>query len=227
MASHRYQAAPTDPNEPTSLDDDGDNKTAQPKCRRCLWRHLVAIFTTLVFSTAIATLILREDKLGFRNLASENCGESPAEARRLGCVFDIIIMGWVPPRCHDSALAAEFVQRRDWAFFGDANFTGPVIPVQQVMEGAWNNLFVNYEFHVIHCTYTWRKMHRAAIGGRVLDGYIADSHHTNHCEMMLLHEPLAENSAYIKYANCPWTSQDDGRFGWYRMKGGHKIYRQA
>jgi len=165
---------------------------------------------------------LREQELQ----VPEECGESPSEARDIGCVFDVIIMGWVPWRCYDADLAAEFLERDDWAFYRTPNTTGPEVPISEILSGEWDEVFVDYKYHVVHCTYTWRKTQRAAMSGLILDGYIADSHHTNHCEMMLLHEPLAENSAYIKYASCPRVRVDRGRFGWYRMRGGNKTYRQ-
>ena len=38
------------------------------------------------------------------------------------------------------------------------------------------------------CSYMWRKLHRAAIRGGPIDGYIADTRHTVHCGHELVEE---------------------------------------
>ncbi|KAK3387939.1 hypothetical protein B0H63DRAFT_559369 [Podospora didyma] len=126
----------------------------------------------------------------------EECGLSPIEARQRGCVFDVVLMGWVPWRCHNPELSNEFLARKDWAFYRvpDWNSTTPKIPMAEVMAGEWNTIYVEDDFNLLHCTYTWRKTQRAALYGDILDGYLADAHHTNHCEMLLMRGPSAERS---------------------------------
>jgi hypothetical protein len=241
MASHRYEPAPTEPDHDRASSSESilplvrdDEKcrvqiTSKPRSRLSIFPLLVLAVTGIV---SLMFLVLMEQHQPEKqdpiiHRMPEECGQSPAEARQLGCVFDIVTMGWIPWRCHDAGLAANFLSRDDWAFYRTANMSDR-IPTEDIMAGEWDEVYVEYRYHVIHCTYAWRKTQRAAMRGDVLDGYIADDHHTNHCEMMLLHEPLAENSAYIKYISCPWVhDQDQGRFGWYRMMGGKKTYRQA
>ncbi|KAF3762729.1 hypothetical protein M406DRAFT_72712 [Cryphonectria parasitica EP155] len=67
----------------------------------------------------------------------EECGESAAQARQAGCVFDAILMGWVPWRCHDTELAVEFMERNDWAFYHDMNKTGAPVPEDEILQGEW------------------------------------------------------------------------------------------
>lgn len=212
---------------------DGEEYGHAPKRHTSTLKNILFAGLCLVAFTMLGVALYLEHKQdseqslrGQKLQVPEECGESPSEARALGCVFDVIIMGWVPWRCHDADLAAEFLARDDWAFYRTPNTTEPQLPTSEILAGEWEEVYVDYKYHVVHCTYTWRKTQRAAMSGLVLDGYIADPHHTNHCEMMLLHEPLAENSAYIKYASCPWVHVDRGRFGWYRMRGGKKTYRQ-
>lgn len=213
-----------------SGDEEYVHTTLPSRSRR---RTIFLITLAIIIITSLLIALFLEHRRGSNAhqehslRAPEECGQSPQEARELGCVFDIIIMGWVPPRCYDGQLANDFLGRTGWGFYRTANLTGPQIPTSDIMAGEWDEVFVNYEYHIIHCTYTWKKTQRVAASGEILDGYIADAHHTNHCEMMLLHEPLAENSAYIKYASCPWVHGiDQGRFGWYRIMGGKKTYRQ-
>ncbi|KAK0718659.1 hypothetical protein B0T26DRAFT_599476, partial [Lasiosphaeria miniovina] len=155
------------------------------------------------------------------------CGLSPAEARELGCVFDAVLMAWVPWRCHDAKLNSEFLARKDWQFYGDPdwNSTSRALPLSYVLAGEWDKIYITIDFNLFHCTYTWRKAWQAAMKGDVLDGYIGDSHHTNHCEMLLMSDPLKERSVYMKYADCPRVRYDNGRFGWYRVINRRKIHR--
>jgi len=50
------------------------------------------------------------------------------------------------------------------------------------------DLFVLYEHHLYHYSYMRRKLHRAAIRGGPIDGYIADTRHTVHCGHELVEE---------------------------------------
>jgi hypothetical protein len=61
--------------------------------------------------------------------------------------------------------------------------------------------------------------------GAVLDGYLGDEHHTNHCEMLIASGPQREKDLYMKYVSCPLGHYSAGRFGWYRVIGWKKIYR--
>lgn len=50
-------------------------------------------------------------------------------------------------------------------------------------------------------------MHRALLNGNPVDSYIADYHHTDHCEMMLLDRKQAMDARntiiQVKYPTCP------------------------
>ncbi|KAM0745435.1 hypothetical protein ACQRIT_000819 [Beauveria bassiana] len=128
------------------------------------------------------------------NRQTEECGTSPAEARQLGCVFDIIVMGWTPDRCHDGELSAEFLAKRDWKFFAHANTTQPALSAYDIVKGEWDNIYVDYEFQLFHCVYLWRKTQRATARDSILDGYTADPHVVNHCEATILDETFASPS---------------------------------
>ncbi|KAK4107470.1 hypothetical protein N656DRAFT_677787, partial [Canariomyces notabilis] len=167
----------------------------------------------------------------------EECGLSASEARQRGCVFDAVIMGWVPWRCYDAGLARDFLAEKDWPFYrgpgwkamdntSDASDSGLRMPLEEVLRGEWSTLYVEEEFYLFQCTYTWRKTWQAAMSGGMLDGYVGDSHHTSHCEMLITKGPHLDKNVYMKYASCPWVrSADRGRFGWYRVIDGNKVYR--
>ncbi|KXJ86422.1 hypothetical protein Micbo1qcDRAFT_168464, partial [Microdochium bolleyi] len=87
-------------------------------------------------------------------------------------------MGWIPWRCHDRALAADFIHRSKWSFYQDANVTGIAVGKEEVLSGRWDELYVDYDFQLFSCAYTWKKTRRAALSGVVLDGYAGDGHQT-------------------------------------------------
>ena len=159
----------------------------------------------------------------------DSCGQSPSEARQAGCVFDAILIGWVPWRCHNTALAAEFLEKKNWSFFSGRNSTGS-ISIEEFMAGEWSSVYTSYEFYVLHCIYAWRKVREAAKLGEVLDGYLADSHQVNHCEMIMLRRTALDSfdtQVFSKFVSCPrGVNSNAGRFGWYRVVGGKKMYRQ-
>ncbi|OJJ47404.1 hypothetical protein ASPZODRAFT_16085 [Penicilliopsis zonata CBS 506.65] len=121
------------------------------------------------------------------------CGTSIAEARKHGCHFDPMSFSWLPPRCYDVELSAEFLQRSDWEWYLDAKGMLPV-PRETVLAGEHESLYVSWEYHLVHCTYAWRKMHRAVMMQVPLDGYIRQYAHTEHCERMLLRQGVDWNT---------------------------------
>lgn len=115
------------------------------------------------------------------------CGNTAEEARARGCHFDIISFCWLPDACYDAKLSENFDNITTWEWFLDSNGTQP-ISHDQAMTGDYTGLFVNWEYHVRHCTAMWEKMHRAILGrGKsAIDGYIGPLGHTQHCSQMLL-----------------------------------------
>lgn len=173
------------------------------------------------------------------NLDLEDCGLSPTSALQSNCIFDPILMGWVPLRCHDTELAAEFLSRQELGRFYRDEDHNSTMPLEEVMKGEWEYVYVGWEFQALHCMYSWKKTLRAAVAmmdgregkGAVLDGYVGDEHHTNHCEMWMLQqgkEGIKELGVYMKYVGCPREGggkKEMGRLGWYRVLGGKRVYR--
>jgi hypothetical protein len=160
-----------------------------------------------------------------------SCGHSTAEALSLGCSFDVMSFAWLPTRCFDEELTNGFLALRNWQWYLDADGVKSV-DFSSVAGAAYDELYVTQEYHMYHCTYMWRKMHRASLAGKVLDGYIADLHHTAHCELEILNavgerRGLNDTSMtiYSKYVDCPLENKDLGRLGWYRMIGGRRVHR--
>lgn len=125
---------------------------------------------------------------GMSSVMVQPCGNTTAEARARGCHFDVISFCWLPDACYDAELSAEFLAAHELEWFEDPAKERP-LSYEQIITGEHTGLYVNWEYHVAHCTAMWRKMHRAilgALGKAAIDAYIGSYPHTEHCEQMLL-----------------------------------------
>lgn len=138
------------------------------------------------------------------------CGTTPSEARAAGCIFDIMAFSWLPPRCHDVELAEEFRQLKNCEYFIDRNCTRP-ISQELALSSEFAGLYTEFEYHLRHCTYVWKKMHWALLSGgggkQAIDSVTAGYAHTEHCSHVLMtRREVAQDvlSALIvvKYPDC-------------------------
>ncbi|KAH8660329.1 hypothetical protein BX600DRAFT_513943 [Xylariales sp. PMI_506] len=137
------------------------------------------------------------------------CGTTPAEARAAGCQFDMMAFSWLPARCYDAELTAEFARLKDWEYFEDQNRTVPV-PLELALTGGYSELYTKFEYHLRHCTFLWKKMHRALLqrgGKRAIDSVTAKYGHTEHCSKMLLGSrevalDLVNSIIQLKFPDC-------------------------
>jgi hypothetical protein len=114
-----------------------------------------------------------------------DCGRTVDEAKAAGCIFDVMSFHWVPPQCYDAEITEGFLAARNWSFYSKYHGTEEdIIPLETIREGhmsAW----VPWEYHPVHCTFQWRKMHRAYAAGNPLDSALGNYNHTLHCQEML------------------------------------------
>lgn len=113
-----------------------------------------------------------------------HCGNSSAEARSLGCVFDLSLVGWVPEPCFDAELNQRFMDW-GWRFFEDQNGTIEA-SLERIIESAGTRepFWAQHGYHITHCELAWERMHRALKGGKPLTTHLLNLHHTKHCGMM-------------------------------------------
>ncbi|PMD29153.1 hypothetical protein L207DRAFT_262418 [Hyaloscypha variabilis F] len=149
-----------------------------------------------------------------------SCGDTPSSARQANCVFDIMSFSWLPNACAEPELTTEFLGLRNWTWWIDADKQEPV-PFDEVAWGDHTELYVTREYHMYHCTYMWRKLHRGLLRGQsnaegrgVVDTYIGQYGHTAHCEMMLLgmesdgegiDKTATDTIITMKFPQCMWT----------------------
>ncbi|KAI1176849.1 hypothetical protein F4777DRAFT_577564 [Nemania sp. FL0916] len=157
----------------------------------------------------IAELIKTSNPAQFR--MQSPCGSTPEEAKARGCHFDTISFCWLPDECYDPDLVATFEATRNWEYFEDPEGTKP-ISHEELVGGHANNLWVSWEYHLRHCMFMWMKLHRAVLAKGdptrpLIDSYIANLNHTNHCATILLTDrdvafPTLNTETLVKYPHC-------------------------
>ncbi|EEQ88376.1 hypothetical protein RJZ56_000957 [Blastomyces dermatitidis] len=88
------------------------------------------------------------------------CGNSPAEARKLGCRFDMITFSWQHKDCWDETLYMHFLTRYKNTWYWET-LDGEPVPVDEVLAGHHQVLNTTWGFYIVHCLYA---MERAAQG---------------------------------------------------------------
>ncbi|KAI1535465.1 hypothetical protein A1F96_10295 [Pyrenophora tritici-repentis] len=125
---------------------------------------------------------------GYKAGTAKLCGSSPAEAEAAGCVFDLMTVSWLPLECYDGELTTKFMEEGPWNFYL-SNSTRPEalpeertkIPSLEAISKTTELMWTDRRFHVFHCIYGWKMMHRAIERGWKMESSLATYHHTEHC----------------------------------------------
>lgn len=178
--------------------------------KRLRYLILGLIVVLVVAATAIAALSNRT----FRP-AWKSCGNDPATAKSRGCSFDLISFAWQTPECYDASLVAEFAQWDTWAFYTEAR--GNMTVEQEVVLMGEQSLWVTWHYHLVHCTFMWRQMHRAYERGWI-DAHLHAYNHTLHCQMVLLRTGVGHDEVFTKgnviYPVCEQVGRSGGTSLW-------------
>lgn len=186
-----------------------DLSSASPASRsKCPRPWVLALYTTILALFVSAAFLATQ----VRTPSAANCGRSSDEARSLGCHFDVMSFTWSRSSCFDGPLMDEFLGLKNWTWWlphtSESTVNTP-LTIDDVSSGQYAELNVSWEYHLYHCTYMWRKMHRAVLNGKPLDSYVGNWAHTEHCEMMLLDRSKELNSHKTvirrKFPDCPGT----------------------
>ncbi|OJD34164.1 uncharacterized protein BKCO1_25000116 [Diplodia corticola] len=125
---------------------------------------------------------------GYRSGTGTPCGNSPAEAEAAGCIFDLMTVSWLAPECYDAELTAQFLEDGPWLFYL-SNSTLPeappaereLIPSLEAIGRTTDLMWTDRRFHIYHCIYGWKMMHRAIERGWKMESSLTSYHHTEHC----------------------------------------------
>lgn len=164
------------------------------KAPRPVWRSSWFLSTVIGFTFMLFIVIggIQQNTKRNPSTSIQDCGSNPVQAKERGCVFDRINYGWTPPACldvdfEDTTYKEAMKAGGPWKWYLDKNST---IEIPQ----DWNELstqthvWTEHRFHVLHCVYTWKLLHRAAMRDSVVYDFIGDYRHTSHCSDLLLDE---------------------------------------
>lgn len=120
-------------------------------------------------------------KSGTSSINILHCGDSPDEARAMGCKFQIHTYAWVPAPCFDPVLQEEWLNLRDWEYYTDKYDEGEQVDISVALAGE-RNLYSTWGQHIEHCAFTWRKFTRSQSGsGVLLTNRDLSYEHVHHC----------------------------------------------
>ncbi|KAG4433713.1 hypothetical protein IFR05_010794 [Cadophora sp. M221] len=131
----------------------------------------------------------------FKSGTSLRCGKSAAEARAADCVFDLMSAAWLPLEYFDSELNAEFMELGPWDFYMSNSTEWDLrntpeqerfqLPTVEAIGDSAELLWTSRRFHIMHCIFGWKMMHRAIEKSWKIEGALATYHHTEHCSTTL------------------------------------------
>lgn len=148
-----------------------------------------------------------------------DCGSTPAEAKQLGCAFDLFSFAYYPPPCYNKNLHDEFLAIHssdiEWRMMDYTSIT-----TAEVLEGNHIDLRpISGQFHDLHCTYEWLRLIRALAEERMLDRKLARYVHSHHCSMNLLQKDktgrneTATQTASMLFGRCGLTADQMYAYG--------------
>ncbi|KAJ5709548.1 hypothetical protein N7493_009839 [Penicillium malachiteum] len=125
-----------------------------------------------------------------------DCGDSVAEALSNSCIYDELSAAWLPDRCRDDAITAEFAALGDgpdghWMYWAHKNRTGDLTleEVSRYSDIQPEQYHMSHEWHIWHCLYLWKKEHRFKINGKYFDPRTDSEAHIHHCMKGLTASP--------------------------------------
>lgn len=108
------------------------------------------------------------------------CGSNPAEARALGCVYDVMMQDWSPAECYDSVLTEKYLANNNWTWWADSG-AERAMSDEEVALGEHSVVYVAQDYHVKHCIFAWEKFVRAFRTQSPLITELISYDHVIHC----------------------------------------------
>ena len=145
------------------------------------------------------------------------CGRSPSAAIAANCTLDLASLSWLPLgylQDTDRADEIEFLNLRPWKYTFDQDRIQPIADLHALLisDDAPDRIFVDAEWHPIHCAYMFRRLQRKFAAGESVDGYIASESHAEHCSHMITDSRVeydrerqgmsVTTRVFVKYPEC-------------------------
>ena len=198
------------------------------KPKPSIWLKLV---TTITFSTSVMALLFFLVPLitawhaqPDRHEPGTYCGDTLSKALTNGCIFDEMLNGWVPPRCHNATMAQEALRDDSelarlhaaghFPWYEDQNFTTPLSSSLEKFLQTERSGLVAYtweRWHMAHCLYAWRimsnTMSRLRNGEKNVWANVrtVDEAHIGHCNNVTaanMYRTHAKSIVYFGFGEC-------------------------
>ncbi|KAH9207804.1 hypothetical protein DL95DRAFT_415318 [Leptodontidium sp. 2 PMI_412] len=141
-----------------------------------------SIITTVVSAKASSSSSTTEKGQAV-NMGS--CGLTVQEARTHGCVFDLMMSGWLHPACYDAELSDAFLRAGNFTFYAEREAMN-LVSEAEARRGEYEFLYTNGTYHYQHCAYIFAKQVRAhKRAPLVLDNKSRSREHVEHCWTLL------------------------------------------
>ncbi|KAG6047343.1 hypothetical protein E4U39_000539 [Claviceps sp. Clav50 group G5] len=120
------------------------------------------------------------------------CGSTLEEAHALHCEYVPMASAWLPPHCRDPAIEDEFDTLGPnpdgtWDYFADGNMSEPLSRGQVAeLVRSDGRYYTSWEWHVVHCLFYWRKLHRAQFSEVTIEPRFNTDAHIHHCSKLIL-----------------------------------------
>jgi hypothetical protein len=135
------------------------------------------------------------------SLEIKGCGSNPAEARALGCVYDVMMQDWTPAECYDSVLTENYLAKNNWTWWADSG-AERAMSDEEVALGEHSVVYVAQDYHVKHCIFAWEKFVRAFRTQSPLITELISYDHVIHCRDHTL-LPALDKSKHIRGVVAP------------------------
>ncbi|OLN97661.1 hypothetical protein CCHL11_09627 [Colletotrichum chlorophyti] len=143
------------------------------------------------------------------------CGNSPDEARSLGCRFEVHNFAWVPPECYDDELGDEWDSHNDWVWSRSPNNSADTDKhfVAECRAGNVRTAWLPWYQHMAHCDIIMKKYMRSVMLFRPMDNWTSNWPHYEHCSRMMSRfdmDPMFYNSQIgLKFPTCDYSWFDE------------------
>lgn len=162
--------------------------------QRADWFQVISVFVATSIFWIVVLLVLRaatshpsenitKDQSIRQNATSGmtllTCGDSAAEAKKLGYKYDMELNNWVHPRCFDQNFIDDYHLDDSWTAFVDKELTQIVASGEL---GERKVYFTSERDHVNHCVMIWRRQSTLLFEQRdAIDDMSAILMHTQRC----------------------------------------------
>lgn len=123
-----------------------------------------------------------------------SCGNTSTSARERGCSLDIVSASWQTPECFIEPLNSEFLSWKNWTWWMEKH-GNVTVPLEDALKGD-QDLWVTWEYHMVHCTFVWRQAQIGYERGWI-DSHVRSYPHTLHCQHMLNVDTIAPDDNIV------------------------------